>query len=840
MAVAMTAVRGSRKKKGVIIMHSYWLQRLMPGRRFRVGGMAVFLFAAAAGYGWAEESKAESFAGDPAAEAVPPVCTSGQKGQVRKLSGVVSDQKGSGVAHARITLACGEVQFDGTADEAGTYSVAAPAGKYLLTVEAAGFSAANERITVPDSVAGAEIDPVLKLAELKSSVTVSAENAYATTVSSGGTKMDLPLNEVPQAISVVNREELDSEGAVKLDDALKNVAGVMAGGYYDGWDYYRIRGFDASFNTYIDGLRGGNGVSEETWGLESVEVLKGPSSALYGQSVLGGLVNIVTRKPVPATFMHAQVTAGSYNFVDPAVDFGGSLNPSHTLYGRLSALYHTGDTFVDYTYRHRYYIAPSLTWRPTEGTSLTLIGRAQRDNGRQGMPLPAEGLVLANPNGKIPISRYIGELEDDANKNSQATEQIGYQFEQKIGEHFVLHQNARMAWYHQDWNRIYYPAYLSDDGRTLYRYPLDWHGVWQAHTADTNLEGRGTILGMEHDALLGFEFFRDPTEGIGSSIDFSNPVYEPLDLFNPVYGANPVQELSVYTNTYTVTQYAGIYLQDHVRLPQHVTITGGGRLDLAKNESRGSANQNGRGWTPRLGVTWQAVPSTTLYASFSKSYLPQSGLVWDSASTSSYLPPEHGQQWEGGIKSSLWRGRITPTVAVFQLNRNNVATSDETHPNYYVLTGEQRSRGVELEAAMHPVAGWNITAAYSYINAIVLNGGTEGTSGYIAPGTPTLNAPKNIFNVWSTYEIPRGWAHGLAVGLGGRHFTDQAGDLQNSFQLPGYGIVDGSLTYRRGPAEWRFNAYNLTDARYASGSYDNLYVKPGEPRTVRGTFSWFF
>jgi iron complex outermembrane recepter protein len=542
-------------------------------------------------------------------------------------------------------------------------------------------------------------------------------------------------------------------------------------------------------------------------------------------------VNIVTRKPVPADFAHVQLTAGSYNYLDPAIDIGGSLNPTHTLYGRLAALYHTGDAFVDYTYRHRYYFAPSLTWRPSEGTSLTLIGRAQRDNGRQPMPLPAEGTVLSNPNGRIPISRYIGELEDNANKNSQGTEQIGYQFLQRLGEHFTLHQNTRLAWYHQDWNRIYYPAYLSSDGRTLYRYPLDWHGPWQAHTADTNLEGRGSFLGMEHDALLGFEFFRNPTEGIGSSIDFSNPVYEPLDLFNPVYGANPVQQLQVYTSNYTVTQYAGIYLQDHIWLPQHVTVTGGGRLDIAKNESRGSANQNGNGWTPRLGVTWQTIPSTTLYASFSKSYLPQSGYL---TSSGGYLPPERGQQWEGGMKGSFWGGRVIPTVALFQLNRRNVATEDPSDPSAYAVTGEQRSRGVEFETAMHPLTGWNLTAAYSYINAEVLQDTT------IAAGTPTLNAPKNILNVWTTYEIPSGFARGLSVGIGGRHFTDQAGDLENSFQLPGYGIVDGSLTYRRGPAEWRFNAYNLTDTRYASGSYNDLYVKPGEPRTVRGTFSWFF
>ena len=174
------------------------------------------------------------------------------------------------------------------------------------------------------------------------------------------------------------------------------------------------------------------------------------------------------------------------------------------------------------------------------------------------------------------------------------------------------------------------------------------------------------------------------------------------------------------------------------------------------------------------------------------------------------------------------------TVAVFQLNRKNVATTDPNHPNFYLVTGQQRSRGVEFEATLHPLAGWNVTTAYSYINAEV----TSDT--ILAVGTPTLNAPKNIFNVWTTYEVPRGVARGLSLGIGGRHYTDQSGDLGNSFRLPGYGIVDASATYRRGRAQWQLNANNLANRRYYSGSYNNLYVKPGEPRVIRGTVSWNF
>jgi iron complex outermembrane receptor protein len=301
-----------------------------------------------------------------------------------------------------------------------------------------------------------------------------------------------------------------------------------------------------------------------------------------------------------------------------------------------------------------------------------------------------------------------------------------------------------------------------------------------------------------------------------------------------VYGANPIRSLVLYSDSHTVTQYAGLYLQDHIRLPHSVTVTGGGRLDWAKNETKGSANENGRGWTPRLGVTWQAVPGTMFYASFSKSYLPQSGQVYGGTSGGTYLAPEHGQQWELGAKNALWGDRVTATVALFNLNRNNVAASDPSHPNYYLLTGEQRSRGVEFEATAHPLNGWNLTTAYSYVNAEVMHDTT------LPAGTPTLNSPRNLFNIWSTYEVPHGLARGFGFGIGGRHYTDQSGDLANSFQLPGYGIVDASVTYTRGRSHWQINADNVADKRYASGSYNNVYVKPGDPRIIRGTVSWNF
>lgn len=800
-------------------------------RKVRVG-LLILVFSATVGSVRAEGGL-ESVG---SADSSPMACTSRAGAPAGTLAGVVVDRTGAAIPNATVTLACGSFRVTGTSNAAGAYTVNAPVGRYDAVVDATNFNSLRREISVGEgNDSSSAMNFTLELGQLKSSITVTAGNEFASTESSGGTKTELPLREVPQAITVVNRQLMDAQDVVKLDDALKNVAGVMPGGYYDGWDYYRIRGFDASFNTYIDGLRGGNGVSEETWGLESVEVMKGPSSALYGQSVLGGLVNIVTRKPVPDRFAHVQMTAGSFNFLDPAIDIGGSLNESRTVYGRLAALYHSADSYVNYAYRHRYYFAPSLTWKPAAGTTLTLIGRIQRDNGRQGMPLPALGTALPNINGPLSISTYNGELEANANKIAQANQQFGYQFRHTVNEHVTLRQNARFAWYQQNWNRIYYPSFLGADQRTLYRYPLNWEGPWQNHEVDTSAEAHGSFWKMEHSALLGVDFYRNPASARGYSINFADPSqYEPIDLYNPVYGANPVRQLQLYTSSDTVVQYTGIYLQDHIRMPKRFTVTAGGRMDFAKNENKGSPNQNNTGLTPRVGVTWQAVPGATLYASFSKSFMPQSGLVYDGSTSGHFIAPERGQQWEGGVKSAFWRDRVLTTMALFNLDRKNVATTDPNHPNFNLVTGQQRSRGVELEATLHPMAGWNLTTAYSYVNAEVTHDTT------LASGTPTINAPKNIFNAWTTYEVQRGVVRGLGFGVGGRHYTDQSGDLGHTFDLPGYGLVDASMTYRHGPTLWQVNANNLGNTRYWAGSYNNVYVKPGEPRVIRGTVSWNF
>src|SRR5882762_8791113 len=763
----------------------------------------------------------------------PLECSQAAQDRIGTLSGTVSDVSGTGISGALITTSCGSFRQEVTTDSTGAYSLQLSPGRYLVRVTANNFSPTEREIVLAATGPVVEWKVTLTLATVQTRVLVTSAG-YSVTDTTAGSKMDASLIDVPQSITVVDHELLSDQGVYKLDDALKNVAGVMPGGYYEAWDYYRIRGFDASFNTYVDGLRGGNGMGEEIFGIESVEVLKGPSSTLYGQSVLGGIVNLRSKVPRPDAFAQVQFTGGSYGFYEPAIDAGASLNRSHTLYARINLLYRPTGSFVNYVTRHRVYAAPALTWDISPDTQLTLLGRYQHDAGHLGFPLPAEGTVLPNPNGEIPIGLFVGE-PSNPNPVSEVNNQFGYQLSHQFNDSFSFYQNVRVAWYENHWDKLLYPAFFGDDERTLYRYPLSYQQEWSNYAADTGVRFRVETGHIQHNLVAGVDYYREPNRYKEESIASNVPsAYTPLDVFNPVYGT-PFSPIYPFASGDTRTQYVGLYLQDRMQLTKRLSFTAGGRLDFASNRdfSQPDSNDN-NAFSPRVGGNYRLVPGVTLYADYSKSFLPQSGMVYDGSSSGAFANPEKGDQWEGGVKTSLISGRMVNTVSAYRLTRTNVLTSDPNHPNFYVLTGKQRSKGVELETAFQLHRTWNLILAYAFTDANVVK------DNVIPAGTPTQNVPKHSVNVWSTYELQGGWLRGVGLGFGARYYTDQSGDLLDTFSIPAYGLMDASIFYRRGPLGWQVNAYNLADKRYFTGSYNDVYVQPGSPRSIRTTLSWKF
>jgi iron complex outermembrane receptor protein len=672
-------------------------------------------------------------------------------------------------------------------------------------------------------------DSATTLPEVLVTGQAEAEPSYATTNAGVALKMDIPLLETPQAVSVVPRTLLDDQGVRKLEDALRNVAGVSVGGYYSDWDYYRIRGFDAAFSTYHDGLRGDYGTYAETYGLERVEVIKGPASSLYGQGPLGGMVNLVSKRPRPENFADVQFSVGSFNFYEPAADVGFVLNEAKTIYGRVTALYRDQDSFVDYANKQRVFVAPALTLELTPQTTLTFLTHFSQDWLLMAMPLPAKGTVLPNINGDIPMHRFIGDPDADSSELWRA--KVGYEFKHEFNETFALRQNLSLNRMSQDWPDLLYPASLDANERTLYRYPYDYEETLDRFAVDTALESRFETGPLSHILAGGVDYYATRSDSVARQIDYADfpGSYPALDLFDPVYDIT-LPSYATRSKSITDTSMVGLYLQDHVRIFERLTVTLGGRYDWSSSD-----DDDAEGFSPRAGVTYAFTPALAVYGNYSRSFEPQ----WFSRDASGeIIDPETGENFEVGLKTSFLEGRLNTLLAVYHLTRQDVATANPATPDPFdaVAAGEQRSRGVELEGTFGIVEGLDLTAAYTYADAEI----TEDES--LPVGARLQGVPEHAFSAWLRYTVQKGALKGFGVGLGGRYYTEQQGDVTFTapFDLPAYGVMDAALFYRRGQFHAQVNFNNVLDEDYFAGAYNNLYVMPGEPLNVRATVGWSF
>ncbi len=652
----------------------------------------------------------------------------------------------------------------------------------------------------------------------------------------GAMKSEIPLLETPQAVSVVTEGLIKDQDARKLEDVLRNVAGVSPGGYYDGWDYYRLRGFDSSFNTFWDGLRGDYGMNAEVFGLERVEVIKGPASTLYGQAPLGGLVNLVSKHPGHELEGEVGFTAGSFDFYQGTLDLNAPLYESPApdgpgVYGRFTMLYKDSGSFVDYTDTERLYIAPALTFELGEDTTLTLLANYTSDRGIFPMPLPAKGTVLYNPNGEIPIERYLG-LPGVSNQFEQSRLRLGYEFRHRFSELVSLRQNFSFSRLEQDWNNVLYPSSLSADGKTLYMYPYDFLDEQLDRVGvDTALDFTFQTGGVKHTLTAGMDYYYDKSSSSNRQIDYADfpGSYVPINLFFPDYNFG-IPGYSTVGSSETGSDSYGFYLQEHAKLTDQVAVTVGGRFDHTSDRVSGDSKE---AFTPKAGITYEFTPGVAAYANYSRSFKPQ----WNSRGlTGRPVDPEEGENWETGLKYSLCDGRLTGMASVFQLTRENVATADLSTPDPFDanVSGEQRSRGFEFETAAEPVDGLKITGAYTYLDAEV----TKDNS--IPVGSPLQGVPEHALSTWVKYTLQSGPLKGFGAGIGARYYSRQSGDTNHSFDLPSYGLVDAALYYEQESYTVQVNFNNILDKRYFVGSYSDLYVLPGKPFNVSASVNWEF
>ncbi len=635
---------------------------------------------------------------------------------------------------------------------------------------------------------------------------------YVAKRSATATKTDTPIIETPQSISVVTADQMRNLNAQSLQDALGYTSGLASGAVAMNpaiSDSFYLRGFqaDSEYGSYYrDGMRFMSSIyngKQEPYGLERVEVLKGPSSVLYGAAAPGGIINTVSKRPQATPLREINAEVGRFDRKQLSADFSGSLNADNTLLYRLTALVRKSGTYIDHGQDDRVYIAPALTWRPTERTSLTLLSSYQRMRNSDPGTLPVAGTLQANPNGKISRGRYLGEPDHDTYDSITTT--IGYLFEHAFSDQLKLRHGVRSYHSELDYKYFLMAGWADAAQRRLNRQARWFDDDTSIFTTDTNLEYKLQTGIVEHTILGGVDYTKSK-----HASDRERGSLAAIDVYNPVYGAafNTVPWRQFRTNQ----ERTGFYLQDQMKIADKWVVLLGGRQDEVRLESLSlhspadNTDEKERAFTARAGLVYLADNGVAPYFSYSESFEPTSGRDRLDAR----FKPTEGKQYEIGLRYQPPESNTLLTAAVYQLTRQNVLTPDPTDSTFSVQTGEARSRGLELEAKTSIGQRVDVIAAYNYTDARI-------TKSNIASevGSRLSGIPYHVASVWLDYKLD-GWGlPGLLVGGGVRYVAEKPGNAANSIlAVPDYTLFDARVSYDVGSWRYAMNAFNLADREY--------------------------
>jgi iron complex outermembrane recepter protein len=666
-------------------------------------------------------------------------------------------------------------------------------------------------------------------------VTGERETGYRVPNSTTATKTDTPIRDVPGNIQVIPREVIEDQGAVRINDVLRNVSGVNfstdAGGRSP---TYNVRGFEAI--QFKNGLREDRQFNTRTYpetaNIEQIEVLKGPASVLFGQAQPGGIINFTTKRPLPEPFYQIDFTAGSYDFYRPTLDFSGPLNSDGTLAYRLNAAYEHAESFRDFVSTERYFIAPVVSWRISPNTSLTFEGEYLRDRRPIDRGLVAVGDEVAD----IPLSRFLG----DPSYEQEMDEFRTYLYlDHRFSENLSLRTALRYTSSKEIYNSVEANELEADD-RTLLLARYFGGQYYETYTLQNDLTWKFNTGAIAHTLLFGVElarqtgrYFEDATAAESPSIDIFDPDYE--SVFDFPFSLEPDP---AYNGGKLSSDTIAFYLQDQIAFTDNLKLVLGGRFDSFDSEERypGDPTLNvdteASEFSPRVGIVYQPIQPISLYANYSRAFIPQTGRLTGGGA----VEPEIGEQYEVGVKGEFLDGRLASTLAFYDITKSNVLTDDANNPDpdFSIQVGEQQSKGFEFDVSGEILPGWNVIASYAYTDAEISADNTY------AVGNRLNNVPFNTASLWTKYTIQSGSLAGLGFGAGIFYVDSRAGDLDNSFTVPDFTRVDAAIYYERDNFKAALNFKNLFDVEYFEGVQSRTQAIPGAPFTVQGTVSWQF
>ncbi|MBZ2184888.1 MAG: TonB-dependent receptor [Bryobacter sp.] len=756
-------------------------------------------------------------------------CAASLPAQTLSLAGRVLDanQLPIDAATVSLTQTGRKPQYAQTASD-GRYSFASlPAGSYSVRILKPGFAELTQNINLRAAIDN--LDFTLALAEVSTTVTVE-DVAGKTTA----TRMDVPNLEVPIQVSSITSQVLEQRGVNDLVNALQNASGVSATRWYGMYEYYTIRGFNVADVQLVDGMRlEGNRINTQLNNVEQVDVLKGPSSILYGGQALSGAINIIRKKPAANRAYDVFYRGGRFNTHQVGLGATGPVGNWQRLLYRADVSFEDSDGWRAAAAR-RLNFSPSLTYLFSDRARVTLHQAFNRDRFTTDGGVPV-GAIAAG----IPLSFRFNTPQDFGRVDDSQT-------------HVLLNINLNPNWefrngflyrytndeYFSAETLTYAPALNQVNRGTLY-----FHHHRRPVLNQTDVLGHFNLFGMKHTVVGGYEyqdFYNFTDRSATRSVNIA-----PISLATRTESFQPFPNFPISRRDYFTNAIHAFFWQDFVQISKRLRLNVGGRFDdfgrITRNDpwANGAATSRGvefrrnqTAYTYRAGLTYLLAENQQLYFSSASSFQPVTNVPADGRE----LVPETGRSFELGHRIQAFGGRFKVDTALYQIRRQNVVIA---LPNAnFEQAGQQSARGLDLDINGNIGKGFRLIANYGYtlprFDTFFANNRTLNLSGFRPRFTQ-----RHASNLWLT----KAWNNGWTASVGQRYLSSMFVDNANTqnWRLGGYSTFSGALSYRRSFYHLGLNADNLLgrDRYFVAGIYDGQ-VYPGTPLNVAATLRLFF
>ncbi|MGJ7472643.1 TonB-dependent receptor [Pseudomonas fulva] len=649
---------------------------------------------------------------------------------------------------------------------------------------------------------------------------------------STATRTATAVRAVPQAVDTVKTSQVLDYGSNTLGKALEGIPNVSSGADTR-FDSVRIRGFEAGNDFYLDGVRDDSQYIRDLHSIERVEVLKGPAAVLYGRGGQGGIVNRVSKAPEAGRRSTLEAQAGSEDLRSLYADL--SADPSDTVSLRLNMGNQDNNSFRDGVDGSRQLFAPSVSWQVTPALNWLVQYEYSRFNRTPDRGIPGVDGRPANVSRSTTYGDTQRDFIDDQAQSLRS--RLNYE----LNDAWQLRHTLSLFKLDSEFDNTYPTAYNPSNGKVTRQ---RWQQDLNTRNLFNTLEAEGTFdtLGLGHTLLLGLEFGsqrRDPTLYTAAAANAGGRPVPPVDLYDPDRSRQHNGRMVMSSNNHTVVQSRGLYLQDQLRLNDQWQLLAGVRFDefdvQTTNKVRSlSEKQSSRTTSPRIGVVYTPWQDHSFYASWSKTFSPVGGgligITPGAPGNSNETAPELTRQKEVGVKSDWFDQRLTTTLAVYELELYNRRTRDPLDPEVTLLSGLQRSRGIELTAMGNVVGNWYVRGGVGLQDATIVkdNNGQQGNR--------INDVAKRNASLFVTWKPELGWYAETGLTLVGQRYADN----QNTTVLPGYGRWDALAGYRTQEWDVRAALSNIVDRTYYSSATSAAQIQVGDPRSlvVTGTYSF--